>query len=295
MRTLIKALAATLALTMLAGCPKAPSGAVKSTTNLPTVLVSKLAGLRASTLAVSNTAKGVAPTLSLKSSATARKILSLEDATDSIETESDTANADGSVDEKVTGPDGEVLDEVHADKPIDEVDADGNHNISENFDVKADSDGYPGKYAVKEKKGANGSVLSGEVDFTDSDQKTQKLTFSKDAETGKIKIHADEPDGANGDFDEGEDAQGNLESSGNLKLADGSSASLDVKLNKDGTSSMTAKTADTGLTVNLRADGSGTGEVLDSSGAKIGDLAFDKSKKGQLTMTDGTKADIQLK
>jgi hypothetical protein len=294
MRTLIKTLVATVAITMLAGCPNVP-GTAKFTANNAAALVSKLASLRASTLAISNTIKGVAPTLSLKSSTTARKILSLEDATESIETESDTQNADGSVDEKVTDPSGEILDEIHADKPVDQVDADGNHDVSGNFDVKADSDGYPGKYAVKAKKDPNGSVLSGEVNYTDSDQKTKKLTFSKDAATGKVKLHADEPDGANGDFDTGEDAQGNVESSGSIKLSDGSTATLDVKVNKDGTSSMTAKTPDSGLTINLKGDGSGSGEVRDSAGAKIGDLDFDKTKKGQVTMTDGSKTDVQFK
>lgn len=298
MHRYMKSTAALVAISLLVGCPKTPTATPKTGSGSPAAkLVSQLAAVRASALAVHNAAKGVAPTLSLSASTKARRVMSVSDSSASagVETESDVLNQDGSVDAQETGPDGQVDEQIHADKPVDQVDADGNHDVSDTFDVSRDLGGHPGKYAVREKKDRNGNVLSGEVDYTDADQQAEKTTFVADSATGNDRVHVDQADGSRGDFEESTDAQGDVEASGSVKLADGSAANLDIKLNKNGTAALSASSSDASVTITIQPDGGATGEVRGPQGNKLGDLSFDRHGNGAIAMADGSKVAISFK
>lgn len=263
----------------------------------PLGLFGALARMRAVSLSVYNTNRGVAPIISNNSSSAVKRILAQDTATDSAQQDQtdDRPNSDGSLDETVKDASGQVNEDFHVGAARHQTDADGNDNASLDLDVKADVSGRTGHYSLKKTKDASGSVLSGEINFRDDDLKTEKTVFKKDLASGHLKVSVSEPDGSNGDLDESDDGQGNVQVSGTLKQPDGTAASVSVGLNKDGTAQVTANGATFKTSLTFLADGTGKGDVRDAAGSKIGDVVFGRDKRGTLTMLDGTKTDLLLK
>jgi hypothetical protein len=314
-------LAALVAGTLVTGCStltglgglglpgvSAPGAALRQQSNAvlrqrpPEWLFGELARMRAVSLSVYNTNRGVAPIISNNASNASKRILELDsDATsgsvggagqDEVDSRQ---NSDGSTDETLRNAGGQIDEDLHLGIALHQTDTAGDDNSSLDLDVKADVSGRTGHYSLKRTADASGSVLGGEIDFRDDGQRTEKTTFQKNGATGHLQVTVAEQDGSRGDLDESDDGQGDVQVAGNLTGPDGSSERVAVTLNKDGTARATASDASLKTTMTFRGDGTGQGEVRDASGTKIGDVAFGRDQHGTLTLVDGTKVNLLVK
>jgi hypothetical protein len=314
-------LALGLVLPLMAGCAGSPAGSLAakssqaSSKTAPATgpssaqataaasLIAKMGQLQMASISAHNADLSVAPGTKLSSATTARKVMALSGegsgngdvaatATAIISGGTTTGGAGNATSQE--GPDASDNEVVTHDEPKHESDANGDDVETENFDVEDHDGAQSGHYSDKVTKDAKGKVIAGEVDFTGSDKQTEKTAFKVDAATGHLKLHVNEADGSNDDLDEVEDGNGNVETKGSVKLANGQQETVDLKSNKDNTATLTAHGEAGDVVINEKVDGSGTGEILDAKGTKTGDVVFGKDKKGQLKLTDGTKVDIHL-